>query len=240
MFLNPSGARSSMTSMTPSGPPFCSFERLAPSAATDPARTTTMRGSGYPPSQACRRATGHRGSLATHHSSRRNTSDAPHLRGGCPTRDHRGSGSRSHIGYSQNSGVDSIRCCALRYGMRNTLACGIRSERRPGRDQFSRRGGGVDPLLTFAVTAQFVSCKFAGTLRDGINHEFRYQSAGDDHRSSVEKGRPLEGAPPSHDAVPRRRPFDGEQCSSNARMNAVGSDQDITIRSRRAPEGSKK
>src|SRR5262249_39867221 len=67
-----------------------------------------------------------------------------------------GSGSRSHIGYSQNSGVDSISALASTNGILKRWTCGIRSWHLPVRDQSSLRGG-VPASATFTSTAQLVS-----------------------------------------------------------------------------------
>ena len=74
--------------------------------------------------------------------------------------DQRGSGSRSHIGYSQNSGVAAISASHVdvRDARSARHAASARS-RRPGRDQSSRRGGGVAPSPTRATTAQLVSLR---------------------------------------------------------------------------------
>src|SRR5262249_19222824 len=67
-----------------------------------------------------------------------------------------GSGSRSHIGYSQNSGVDSISALASTNGILKRCTCGIRSSNLPARDQSSFRGG-TPPSPIFTSTPQLVS-----------------------------------------------------------------------------------
>jgi hypothetical protein len=70
--------------------------------------------------------------------------------------DHRSIGSRSHTGYSQNTGVDWISAGRSTSSMVNRTTWGITSSKRPGRDQSSRRGGGVPSCPTFTITAQLV------------------------------------------------------------------------------------
>src|SRR5205085_2312752 len=62
--------------------------------------------------------------------------------------DQRGSGSRSHIGYSQNSGVAAIKACASTWRMSNRFMWVASSSVRPARDQSSLRGGSAVRAVT--------------------------------------------------------------------------------------------
>src|SRR5580700_9119203 len=70
---------------------------------------------------------------------------------------HAVSGSRSHIGYSKNSGVASINASTLRSGSLKFFAYGYARPIVPRRDQLSRSGGGLMPFETSPQRTQLVS-----------------------------------------------------------------------------------
>ena len=114
--------------------------------------------------------------------------------------------------------------------MRKRCTCGIRSSKRPGRDQSSLRGG-TPPSPTLhqhrPVGERPVGAR---AFADRIDHELGGHAAGDHHRAAGEELRPVDGAAPQHRAVPARRAFVGIKRLAHQRMDAVGADQDIAAR----------
>ena len=202
----PSGARCSTASITPSGPPSGSSSRSARSAAGAPARSARARDAD------ARRST----SRSARQRASRMACEAPFDPTGyigCAaspssvTRPwvQRGSGSRSHIGYSQNSGVASIS--ALASHIRHAEALHMRHQvleaaaARPV--LLVRRRAALADLHQHRPVGQ--AAVFARALADRIDHELGRHAAGDHHRTAGEEFRPVERAAPQHRAVPARR-----------------------------------
>ena len=220
--------------MTPSGPP----ERFDCTICAVIGSRSLLIGPQCLPTDDRLRATGrpgsaHRGSPAMRRSSRPDTSDARHRRASV-TRpcDQCGSGSRSHIGYSQNSGVDSISALASTKGMLKRCTCGIRSSNLPARDQssLSRRRAAFADLHQHRPIGQ--RPVLARAFADRIDHQLAGHSAGDHHRAAGEEFRPVDRAAPQHRAVPACRAFVRVECFAHKRMNSVGADQDVAARRR--------
>ena len=102
---------------------------------------------------------------------------------------------------------------------------------RPGFDQSSFLGGGELPSPVFAVHRPVGELAVRPRpFGDRIDDELCRKPAGDDHRAPGEKGRPVDGAAPQHDAVPARRAFVGKQRLAHPGMDAVAADQHVAAR----------
>ena len=147
--------------------------------------------------------------------------------------DQRGSGSRSHIGYSQNSGVASISALTSTCGIGSAATCGIRSS----------QPAGPRPVLLVRRRAALADARHhrpVGQLAVGPRSPRRSDRPRtwppSRRRSTIERPvrncRPVDRAAPQHQAVPARRAFVREERRAHARMDAVGADQHVAARGR--------